>query len=44
MKKFEKADREPANLSDKLAPERDDEPKWHDVLFSKPPKPATTRK
>ena len=32
-KKFERGGRAPPNLSDNLAPERDDEPKWDDVLF-----------
>ena len=31
-------------LSDKLVPELDDEAKWHEPLFSKPPKPAKMRK
>jgi len=34
----------PPKLSDKLVPERDDEVEWHDSPFSKPPKPAKTRK
>ena len=34
----------PPKLSDKLVPERDDEVKWHDSPFSKPQKPAKTRK
>ena len=34
----------PPKLSDKLVPERDDEVKWHDSPFLKPPKPAKTSK
>lgn len=31
-------------LSDKLVPERDEGVRWYEALFSKPPKPAATRK
>ena len=34
----------PPKLSDKLAPERDDEVKWHDSPFLKSPKSAKTSK
>ena len=34
----------PPKLSDKLAPERDDEVKWYESLFPKPQKSAKTRK
>ena len=37
-------DQQRPKLSDKLVPERDDEVKWHEPLFSKPPKSAKTRK
>jgi hypothetical protein len=42
--KFEKGEETPRNLSDKLAPERDDEHKGYDALFLKPPKPTISRK
>lgn len=37
-------DQPPPKLSDKLSPERDDEVKWYESLFSKPQKSAKTRK
>ena len=46
-KKFGGGDQSPPKLSDKLAPERDDEVKWFETLFPKSPKPqkpAKTRK
>lgn len=43
MKKFERGDRAPPNLSDKLVPEREDEHKWSDTLFSKPTQSTITR-
>ena len=43
MNKFE-GDEQPPKLSDRLAPERDDEVRWYDFLFPKPPKPTKTRR
>jgi len=43
MRKF-RGDGGAPKLSDRLAPERDDEVKWYDSLFPKPPGPAKTRK
>lgn len=43
-KKFEKGNQATPNLSEKLAPDRDDEPQRHDALFSKPPKSTTKRR
>jgi hypothetical protein len=44
MEKFERGDQAPHKISDKLAPERDDEPKAYDELFSKSPKSSISRK
>ena len=43
-KKFGGGDQPPPNLSDRLAPEREDEVKWYDGLFSKPQKPTAPKK
>ena len=43
MKKFG-GDHPPAKLSDKLAPEREDEARRYETLFAKSPQPAKTRK
>lgn len=43
MKKFETGEQGQPNLSDSLVPERDDEPKWYDALFSKPLSPPSRR-
>lgn len=43
-KKFGGGDQPPPKLSDKLVPERDDEVRWYETLFTKPPKPAKARK
>lgn len=44
MKKFERGDQAPHRLSDKLAPERNDEHKGYGELFSKSPRPTISRK
>lgn len=44
MRKFLGGDRTQPKLSDRLVPERDDEVRWYETLFPKPPKPAKTGK
>jgi len=43
MKKFG-GDQPPPKLSDRLAPEREDEARGYETLFVKPPQPTKTRK